>query len=344
VTVNEDAFADRLLTVLRSVTGAPSLAYSRPPVRLTGGFWAELAAFSLEQPPDGWPHDLVLRLMPEGNTARKETAIQKAVAAAGFQTPAVRAAGGADAGLGQAFMIMDRAPGAPLLSGLSLIGALGHGRALIGEIPRLLASTMAQLHALDPELVRSQLDGSGAAIVSVSSMLTVMRRRATEFDRPDLAKAAQWLIDHPARRAPDVICHGDLHPLNLLSDGSRVTLLDWSTGVLAPRSYDVASTAMALSQAALEVPGWLRPPVRWVGRRMARRFLGSYERSAGVVVDREELAWHQAAMCLRALVEMSGWTHAGQQGGSHDDHPWLASGPAFAARLTAATGVAVICR
>jgi aminoglycoside phosphotransferase (APT) family kinase protein len=335
--------ADDLLAVLRSVTGAPSLAYSRPPVGLTGGFWAELVAFSLAQPPDGWPHDLVARLMPQANTARKETVIQRAVAAAGFPTPTVRAAGGPDDGLGRAFMVMDRAPGAPLLSGLSAAGALGRGRALFGEIPRLLASTMAQLHALDPEPVRGQLDATGAAIVSVSSMLAVLRQRAAEFGRPDLVQAAQWLIDHPARPGPDVICHGDLHPFNLLSDGSSVMLLDWSTAVVAPRSYDAACTYVALSEAALEVPGWLRPPVRWMGRRIAGRFLRSYERSAGVVIDQEELAWHQAVVRLRALVEMSGWTHAGHQG-AHGGHPWLASGPAFAARLTAATGVAVTWR
>jgi aminoglycoside phosphotransferase (APT) family kinase protein len=338
VTVNNDALADQLLTVLRTVTGAPSLAYSRPPVQLSGGFWAELVAFSLAQPPDGWPHDLVARLMPEANTARKETVVQKAVADAGFPTPAVRAAGGPDDGLGRAFMIMDRAPGAPLLSGLSGIGALRRGRALLGAIPRLLAATMAQLHALDPEPVRAQLDGAGAAIVSVSSMLRVTRQRAAEFERPDLVRAAQWMIDHPPRPAPDVICHGDLHPFNLLRHGSRVVLLDWSTAVLAPRSYDVACTNLALSQAALEVPGWLRPPVRWIGRRIAARFVRSYERCAGVRLDKGELAWHQAAMCLRALVEMSGWTHAGQLRGGH---PWLASGPAFAAQLTATTGVAV---
>jgi aminoglycoside phosphotransferase (APT) family kinase protein len=340
VTVNDDELDDQLLTVLRSVTGAPSLAYSRRPVRLSGGFWAELLAFSLAEPPDGWPHDLVARLMPEPNTARKETAIQKAVADTGFPTPAVRAAGGPDDGLGRAFMIMDRAAGAPLLSGLSASGALRRVGALFGEIPRLLASTMAQLHALDPEPVRAKLDGAGAAIVSVSSMLVVMRQRAAEFERPDLVQAAQWLLDHPARPAPDVICHGDLHPFNLLFDGSRVVLLDWSTAVLAPRSYDAACTDLALSQAALEVPGWLRPPVRWIGRRIAGQFLRHYERAAGVALDRRELAWHQAGMCLRALVEMSGWTHAGEQS-AHDSHPWLASGPAFAARLTEATGVQI---
>ena len=339
MTVN-DVLCDHLITVLRSVTGAPDLAYSRAPVRLTGGFWAELVAFSLAQPPGGWPSDLVLRVMPHADTARKETAIQRAVAAAGFPTPAVRAAGGPGDGLGNAFMIMDRAPGAPLLSGLSAAGAFGRGRALFGEIPRLLAATMARLHALDPEPVRGEFDAIAATIVSAGSLLAVLRQRAAEFGRPDLLRAAQWLTDHPARPAPDVICHGDLHPFNLLRDGSRVTLLDWSTAVLAPRSYDAACTALALSEAALEVPRWLRPPLRWIGRRIAGRFLRDYQRSSGVVIDEADLAWHQALLCLRALVEMSGWTHAGQEA-SHAGHPWLASGPAFAARLSAATGVAV---
>src|SRR5580693_3842362 len=185
--------ADRLLTALRSVTGSDFLAYARAPGPLTGGFWAELFGFSLAQPPDGWPHDLVARLMPEANTARRETLIQAAVAAAGFPTPVVRAAGEPDDGRGRAFMVMDRAPGAPLLSGLSLAGALGRGPALFGEIPRLLASTMARLHALDPEPVRGQLEASAAAIGSVGSMLAMMRERAAEFGRPDLAQAAQWL-------------------------------------------------------------------------------------------------------------------------------------------------------
>ena len=340
VTVNSDGLADQLLAVLRSVTGSLSLAYARAPVPLTGGFWAELFAFSLAQPPDGWPHDLVARMMPEASTARKETLIQAAVAAAGFPTPFIRAAGGPDDGLGRAFMVMDRAPGAPLLSGLSLTGALGRGPALFGEIPRLLASTMARLHALDPEPVRGQLEAAGAAVVPVGSRLAITGELASEFGRPDLAQAAQWLIDHPARPAPDVICHGDLHPFNLLRDGARVTLLDWSTALLAPREYDVASTSLALSEAALTAPGWLRSPLRWTGRRIAGRFVRSYQASTGVVIDRADLGWHQAAVCLRALVEVSGWVHSGQQN-ARGGHPWMTSGPALAARLTATTGVAV---
>ena len=91
---------------------------------------------------------------------------------------------------------------------------------------------------------------------------------------------------------------------------------------------------------ALQVPGWLRPTARWLGRRITGRFIASYQRNADVVIDPAELAWYQAAVSLRALVEMSGWTHSGQQA-AHAGHPWLTCAPAFAARVTAATGVTV---
>jgi hypothetical protein len=58
------------------------------------------------------------------------------------------------------------------------------------------------------------------------------------------------------------------------------------------------------------------------------------------VMDPTVLGWYQAAVRLRALLEVSAWTHSGQQD-SRGGHPWQASAPAFAARLTAVTGVRV---
>ena len=90
MTVDTD-IAGRLIGVLRSTTGTPGLEYARGPEPLRGGFWAELLSFSLANPPDGWPAELVARLMPDPDTARKETIVQRAVAAAGFPTPIVEA-------------------------------------------------------------------------------------------------------------------------------------------------------------------------------------------------------------------------------------------------------------
>jgi len=338
VTVNNVA-DDQLIGVLRVAAGRPDLEYARPPEPLRGGFWAELLSFSLARPPDGWPADLVARLMPDPRPARKETIVQRAVAAAGYPTPLVRASGGPDDGLGRAFLVMDRAPGRPALSGLDDGLTPAVARQVL-HVPQVLATAMARLHALDPDLVRGELEQVREVPVTVPALLATLERLAGEHGRPDLAGAASWLADHPPRPAPDVICHGDLHPFNLLADGSHVTLLDWSNALLAPRAYDVGYTTLLLREPPMQVPAWQRPLLRGFGRVLARRFVREYQRQAATTVEPSELRWYQAVVGLRALTEVAGWVHAGTAG-AHPGHPWLTSGPAFARRLTALTGISV---
>jgi aminoglycoside phosphotransferase (APT) family kinase protein len=342
VTVNTE-LTGRLIGVLRSATGTPGLEYERQPEPMRGGFWAELFSFSLANPPDGWPAQLVARLMPDPGTARKETIVQSAVAAAGFPTPFVRASGGPDCGLGQAFMVMDRAAGRSALSGLDSGPTPAGVLRLLRQVPELLAAPMARLHALDPDLVRGELGQVRGVPVTVAGLLSMLARFAAEFGRPDLVSAARWLTGHPPAPAPDVICHGDLHPFNLLADGDRVTVLDWSTALLAPRAHDVAFTSLLLSEPPLRVPGWERPLVRVAGGELARRFVRSYRRQTATTIESGELRWHQGVACLRALVEVASWIHQGVAG-PRAGHPWLVSGPAFAGRLAALTGAPVRAR
>jgi len=359
VTVNTD-LSGQLLGVLRAAAGEPGLAYDRGPEPMHGGFWAELCSFSLAEPPDGWPKELVARVMPDPGAARKETIVQSAVARAGFPTPMVRASGGPEDGLGRAFMIMDRGPGGPLLAGLDGAGAVTSGPGLLRRIPVVLAEAMARLHALDPDLVRGELvaaaasgdpagralaagglpDRVGYAPVTVPGLLAGLAGHADEFGRADLAGAARWLAGHPPGPAPDVICHGDLHPFNLVADGDRITVLDWSTTLIAPRAHDVGFTSLLLSEAPLDVPGWARPVVRALGRLLAGRFVRRYQHAAGVRISAGEIRYHQAVVCLRALTEVAGWVHEGTAG-ERACHPWLVSGPAFARRLSRLTGTAV---
>jgi aminoglycoside phosphotransferase (APT) family kinase protein len=339
----ETGISERLLGVLRDAAGTPDLEYERRPEPLQGGFWAEILSFSLARPPDGWPAELVARLMPDPGPARKETIMQRAVAAAGYPTPLVRAAGGPDCGLGRAFMIMDRAAGRPALAGLD--GGLTPAAVprLLREIPGLLATSMARLHELDPDLVRGELEQVREVPVTVPGMLSALARFAAESGRPDLAGAARWLADHPPVPAPDVICHGDLHPFNLLADGDRVTVLDWSAALLAPRAYDVAFTSLLLSEPPLRVSDRQRPLVWALGRLLARRFIRRYQRQAATTVEPGELRWNQAVICLRALTEVAGWVHHGVAD-TRSGHPWLVSGPAFARRLATFTGTPVRAR
>jgi aminoglycoside phosphotransferase (APT) family kinase protein len=295
-----------VVVAVREAASMPGLEYGRRPEPMQGGFWAELLSFSLERPPDGWPSELVARLMPDPGSARKETIVQRSVAAAGFPTPLVRVAGGPDDGLGRAFMVMDRAAGDPALSGLS--GGLSPAAVprLLRQVPDLLAGAMARLHALDPDLVRGELEQVREVPVTVPGLLAALERSAVESGREDLAGVARWLADHPSGPAPDVICHGDLHPFNLLADGDRVTVLDWSAALLAPRAHDAGFTSLLLSEPPLLVPGWQRPLIRLLGRVLARRFLRGYQRQAGAI-EPGELRWHQAVVCLRALAEVAGW-------------------------------------
>jgi aminoglycoside phosphotransferase (APT) family kinase protein len=237
-------------------------------------------------------------------------------------------------------MVMDRAVGRPALSGLDGGLTLAAWPHLLRQIPELLAGSMARLHALDPDLVRGELEQVREVPVTVAGLLSALARSAAEFGRPDLVSAARWLTDHPSRPAPDVICHGDLHPFNLLADGDQVTVLDWSAALLAPRAYDVAFTSLLLGEPPLRVPGWQRPPVRAFGGLLARRFVRGYQRRTGTTVGRDELRWHRAVVCLRALVEVAGWVHRGAAD-THAGHPWLVSGPAFAGRLARMTGAPV---
>jgi aminoglycoside phosphotransferase (APT) family kinase protein len=325
--------SDRLLGVLRTTTGCPDLVYGRDPEPLTGGFWAELLVFSVSGAPDGWPKELVARLMPDEVMAKKETVIQAAVAAAGYPTPVVRASGG----LGRAFMVMDRAPGAPLLAGLNGIAALARAPRLARRIPDALARSMAQLHALDTTAVRKELAGTTDLATDLPSMLDALAHGAAACERADLETAAAVLRARVLRDESCVICHGDLHPFNLLVDADgTVTVLDWSAALVAPRNYDVAFTSLLLAEPPLALPSALRPVVRGIGRRLARRFVRSYERHANVTVDADTLALFQGFVCLRALVEVAFWV----AGGVADDrvgHPWLTNGASFAARLSTAT-------
>jgi aminoglycoside phosphotransferase (APT) family kinase protein len=336
VTVNAD-LAARLLGVMRSAAGTPALEYQRPPEPMHGGFWAELFSFSLADPPEAWPAELVARLMPDPGTARKERIVQTAVAGAGFPTPFVRVSGGPDRGLGRAFMVMDRAAGRSALSGLDGTLTPAAVPRLLRQIPGSLAGSMARLHALDPDLVRGELEQVCEVPVTVPGLVSVLARSAAESARPDLARAACWLSDHPPAPAPDVICHGDFHPFNLLADGDRVTVLDWSAALLAPRAYDVAFTSLLLAEPPLRAPGWQRPLLRLFGRLMARRFIRAYQRQTKAAVQPGELSWYQAVVCLRALVDVAGWVHQGMAD-TRTGHPWLISGPAFARRLAGVTG------
>jgi aminoglycoside phosphotransferase (APT) family kinase protein len=330
-----------LLEVLRAATGTPALAFGTPPGRLTGGFWAELVSFRLRGAPEGWRGDLVARVMPNADIAAKETAMQTEVAAQGFPTPAVHLAGGPGDGLGRAFMVMDLAAGGPLLGGLGGLGAVAALPRLARRLPDAIGETMARLHRLDPAPVRARLTAAHAGGLGIASVVSGLADSAELCGRADLVAAARWLEEHSPPPGPEVVCHGDLHPFNLLVDADgTVTVLDWSASLLAPAAYDVAFTGLVLAEPPVAVPRVFRPAVRAAGRWLARRFRRAYARHTAVPIDPEALEWSEGVVCLRALVEVAHWVAAGEVE-ARRGHPWLVSGSAFATRLSRLTGLSI---
>jgi aminoglycoside phosphotransferase (APT) family kinase protein len=271
-----------LLDLLQEATGRP-VTYSQPPTPLPGGQSSELFAFRLNGAPSAFSHELVLRVPAAGSDAAREAVIQSSVSATGFPAPAVRL-------IGDGFMVMDRAPGTDSAEVDGPIDAIRVSR----TIPPLLAATMVELHALDPEPVRRALEAGGIVDAEVV-------RPVVPPGIPDRARA--WIESNRPPEGERVVCHGDLHALNVLTSGTRVTaVLDWELARLADPAFDVARTRVLLGAVPVEMSRAARRPAQMLGARMARRFQRRYE--AERILPSATVRWYEAFHCAR-LVSMT---------------------------------------
>jgi aminoglycoside phosphotransferase (APT) family kinase protein len=340
--VTECDLPAQLLAVLRRRLDLPHLDYAEAPTTLSGGFWAEILAFRLDGAPPELSGGLVARIMPDDRSGVRETVIQREVADQGFPAPIVRLAGPADDGLGRPYMVMDRSAGVPLMSGLTPVRAIGALPRLLRRLPSLLATTALQLHLLDPGPIKHALgrEVPGAA-VDTSDMLARLTVTAEHLDVADLRAATSWLADHQPVPDPVCVCHGDLHPFNLLVDHDRqVTLVDWTASLIAEPAFDLAFTTLLLREASVPVPRPFVPAIRAAASRLADRVLSTYREAAaphGIVIDGERLAWHTALHSTRVLTEVAGWEAAGEIT-ARQGHPFLSMADRLRQQLAATTG------
>jgi aminoglycoside phosphotransferase (APT) family kinase protein len=332
---------DRLLEALRRRSGVPGLRFATAPVPVSGGFWAEILVIRLVGAPPELDRELIVRIMPDPAIAQREAIVQSEVVSQGFPAPAVRLIGKAEDGLDRPFMVMDRAPGRPPMGDLnSPPSPLGLARAAL-RLPRLLANVAARLHRLDPAPVRDALRAVAGVVVDVEGLVDLLEERAAAARRSDLAHAAAWLRRHRPTPGREAICHGDLHPFNLLVEDGRVSVIDWSVALVADPAFDLAFTATMMAMPPLDLLRPVRFAVRAGARATSRRFLRRYRRVAGPDAEASLATgvfdWHGAIHCLRALVEAAEWTASGtaeQRAG----HPWLSMAPDLATRLSEVIG------
>ena len=156
--------------------------------------------------------------------------------------------------------------------------------------------------------------------------------------KPAVVAALDALADDQPRAGGEVVCHGDLHPFNVLERGGELVVLDWTGALLAHPCFDLAFTELLLANPPLVLPGPLRPVGRSAGRLLARRFMTSYAR-ANPRVSLDHLDWFRALHSARVLVEATNWRNVHGPAGAR--HPFLAVAPAAAEHLAAVTEVTV---
>lgn len=328
---------EALLRILVEHAGAPQ-AFSHRPAPMTGGYWAAIYSFELAEPPEDLKGPLVLRVMPNPDAAIVETIVQRTVANQGYPTPLV-VLDGSDEALGGSFMVMQRVEGVPLLAGLSIGGALLSLPKTLRRVASQLSVASVQLHDLDPQPV---IDGLDAAGVDMSTRGVTGRineiRAAAATSLGGFDELLRWLDRGRPPLTPAVVCHGDIHPFNMLmtSDDS-FNVLDWTNANLCRREFDVGFTAALLQCAPIAVPSIVKKPLGAVTGALARRFVDTYRRTAPINLDVVE--WFevlQYGRCLAAVATTS--TDDAIVGASH---PFRISAPAMIRQLRIITGVEI---
>jgi aminoglycoside phosphotransferase (APT) family kinase protein len=325
----------RLLDHLRAELGAPALEFAEAPFPLGGGFDTAIRAFRLAGASGGWARPLILRVLgPEHDPARalREEAVQNAVAGLGFPAPRVLAASADPSLLGGPFLVMERLPGRPMLD----VQRLG--------VAAVLARTQLALHALDAGPLLDEMARIGARdAVTFDGMLAQLAARIARHSLDGLGCVVEWLRRSPPPAARPAICHGDLHPQNILMAGGAVSgVVDWPNTVVADPAYDVASTRIILGLVPL---GLLAAPITLRGllavvRPIAlARHLVLYRRERAI--GARELGYYEVASALRHLVRAAEQRQAAASG-ARPLGPLDASsfGERLCARVARLTGVA----
>lgn len=317
----------------------PQLRVVDAPEPLTGGFWADMWRVRVSGQPAPMPGELVVRFAPHPQMGAKEAEVQRVVAAQGYRTPTVWLSTASEAPSEGWWCVMDFASGEPLVPGLGGAAVLHRAPSLVRTVPAQLARIMALLHRLDPQPVTDAVRTAAPEVAwTVLDVAAQLRLGALAMGRGDVAAALDRLATLTPLPVRPVVCHGDLHPFNVLADNGGLTVLDWTGAILADPCFDVALTELLLANPPLLLPAPLARVVRAAGRILAGRFVSAYQR-ANPGVSLEGLVWFRALHSARVIVDVTRLrTEHGPDAGGH---PWRLVAPAAARNLSAATGVEV---
>lgn len=164
-------------------------------------------------------------------------------------------------------------------SGRTLLSLVEAG-AVVSDAARALASAHLAVHACD-----------GALFTSLRERVLRVLAPREGADDP-LINGAREL----ATLLPDggALCHGDLHPGNVLFDIHSMTILDWLDAARGPREADIARTLVVVDHGR---PGVVDEAVR---RQTRETYLAHYRAHAATPPDDDAVeAWYTVMLAAR---------------------------------------------
>lgn len=326
--IKSPAELDFVIERLRNQFDKPDLSFASPPQQLSGGFWAENWILNFaSQSQSALPNRVVLRIAPDPNLAYWENTIQSGVAKQGYPTPKIYFSDTAH-GDSRAWCVMEFVVGEPLLPGLEGVRTFAKLPRLAKSISETLARATADLHRIAIEPIELDLAKLSDQPTSADGLIDEYLSRIGELPDLSLRNAVKALAAKRPVAKNRVICHGDMHPFNVLVSDSNYIVLDWTSARISDPAFDVAYTSLLLANPPLAAPKILRPTINWTGRLLTKRFLASYEDFSKTKIQLDAFEWYQALQALRIIFDLENWK-VNDTSGARSEHPWFIMEPAL---------------
>jgi aminoglycoside phosphotransferase (APT) family kinase protein len=173
------------------------------------------------------------------------------------------------------------------LRGPSMLDELTRRPWSIDGLAREFAALHAQMH-----------DASGAGLPDIAASLARQVGRAAELLGAARADAVLARLDGLA--GGGAICHGDMHPGNVIMVGSGPVVIDWLSATSGPPEADLARSEFLLTGSAVPgaYPRVQRVLIERLRRRFASRYAAEYRRLRTVDEGRLDL-WRMPVLAAR---------------------------------------------
>jgi tRNA A-37 threonylcarbamoyl transferase component Bud32 len=182
-----------------------------------------------------WAPGQVVKLFKAGvpqRISRWEARMTRAVFAAGGPAPEVLDVVTVEGRFG---IVLDR------LDGPTLLQFYRSGAITFGQAGAILASLCLSVHKTPPP----------PDVALLRDWMAGLLRRSGGAVPEHIATGILALIER--LRPGDGLCHGDLHPGNVIMTADGPRIIDWTTAVRAPAVFDLAYCHIALTELALDV-------------------------------------------------------------------------------------------